>query len=80
MIETYGYAGAGLPGNPSDGYYGKTLSFAMSNCRARVLLYPRGAPGDQAFQGESPSSRTSTTYIELPDGVAITAVFGSSRY
>src|SRR3954452_15142374 len=42
MIETYGYARAGFLGNPSDGYYGKTLSFAMSNFRARVLLYPSG--------------------------------------
>jgi glucuronokinase len=40
MIETYGYARAGLLGNPSDGYFGKTLSFAMSNFRARVLVYP----------------------------------------
>jgi glucuronokinase len=29
-------------GNPSDGYFGKTLSFAMSNYRARVLIYPSG--------------------------------------
>ena len=42
MIETYGYARAGFLGNPSDGYYGKTISFAMSNFRARVLLYPSG--------------------------------------
>jgi glucuronokinase len=42
MIETYGYARAGLLGNPSDGYFGKTLSFAMSNFRARVLVYPSG--------------------------------------
>jgi glucuronokinase len=42
MIETYGYARAGMLGNPSDGYYGKTLSFAFSNYRARVLLYPSG--------------------------------------
>src|SRR5215831_18658566 len=42
MIETYGYARAGLLGNPSDGYFGKTLSFAMTNFRARVLLYPSG--------------------------------------
>jgi len=42
MIETYGYARAGLLGNPSDGYFGKTLSFAMSNFRARVLLSPSG--------------------------------------
>ncbi len=42
MIETYGYARAGFLGNPSDGYFGKTLSFAMSNFRARVLLSPSG--------------------------------------
>lgn len=42
MIETYGYARAGLLGNPSDGYFGKTISFAMSNFRARVLVYPSG--------------------------------------
>jgi glucuronokinase len=40
IIETYAYARAGLLGNPSDGYYGKTISFTMSNFRARVLLYP----------------------------------------
>src|SRR5215475_9115570 len=42
MIETYGYARAGLLGNPSDGYFGKTMAFAMSNFRARVLMYPSG--------------------------------------
>ena len=42
MIETYGYARAGFLGNPSDGYFGKTISFAMSNFRARVLIYPSG--------------------------------------
>ena len=40
MIETYGYARAGFLGNPSDGYFGKTISFTMLNFRARVLLYP----------------------------------------
>lgn len=40
MIETYAYARAGFLGNPSDGYYGKTLSFLARNFRARVLLYP----------------------------------------
>ncbi len=42
MIETYGYARAGFLGNPSDGYFGKTISFAFSNFRARVLIYPSG--------------------------------------
>ena len=40
MIETYAYARAGLLGNPSDGYYGKTIAFLAKNFRARVLLYP----------------------------------------
>ncbi len=40
MIETYAYARAGLLGNPSDGYYGKTISFLVRDFRARVLLYP----------------------------------------
>lgn len=40
MIETYGFARAGFLGNPSDGYYGKTIAFTMTNFRARVLLYP----------------------------------------
>ncbi|MDZ4798672.1 MAG: GHMP kinase [Bryobacteraceae bacterium] len=39
-IETYAYARAGLLGNPSDGYYGKTLAVLVRNFRARVLLYP----------------------------------------
>ena len=40
MIETYAYARAGLLGNPSDGYFGKTISFLVRNFRARVRLYP----------------------------------------
>lgn len=39
-IETYAYARAGLLGNPSDGYYGKTISLLVRNFRARVILYP----------------------------------------
>lgn len=40
IIETFAFARAGLLGNPSDGYFGKTISFSLSNFRARVLLYP----------------------------------------
>ena len=40
MIETYAYARAGLLGNPSDGYFGKTISCMVRNFRARVLLHP----------------------------------------
>ena len=40
MIETYAYARAGLLGNPSDGYFGKTIALLVRNFRARVLMYP----------------------------------------
>jgi glucuronokinase len=40
MLETYAYARAGMLGNPSDGYYGKTIALLVRNFRARVLLYP----------------------------------------
>jgi len=40
MIETYAYSRAALLGNPSDGYFGKTISFLVRNFRARVLISP----------------------------------------
>lgn len=40
IIESYAYARAGLIGNPSDGYFGKTISITVRNFRARVLCYP----------------------------------------
>jgi glucuronokinase len=40
MIETYAYSRAGLLGNPSDGYFGRTIAFLVRDFRARVLLYP----------------------------------------
>ena len=39
IIRTEAYPRVGLMGNPSDGYYGKTISFAFSNFRALVELY-----------------------------------------
>lgn len=39
LIKTRSYARAGLLGNPSDGYFGKTLSFAFSNFYAELTLY-----------------------------------------
>ncbi len=39
IIRTQAYPRAGLVGNPSDGYFGKTISFAFCNFRAEVVLY-----------------------------------------
>lgn len=39
IIRTRAYPRAALIGNPSDGYFGKTISFAFTNFRAEATLY-----------------------------------------
>ena len=39
IIRTRAYARAGLVGNPSDGYFGKTISIIVKNYCAEVTLY-----------------------------------------
>ncbi|MEW6357731.1 MAG: GHMP kinase [Planctomycetota bacterium] len=39
IIRKHAYARAGLLGNPSDGYFGKTISLIVRNYRATVTLY-----------------------------------------
>jgi glucuronokinase len=39
IIRTQAYARAGLLGNPSDGYHGKTISLIVKNFAAEVVLY-----------------------------------------
>jgi glucuronokinase len=39
IIETHSYPRAAVIGNPSDGYFGKTIAFLFSNFRASVQLY-----------------------------------------
>ena len=52
IITAHAYARAGLVGNPSDGYFGKTISFLIRNFRATVRLWESPhfeilpAPGD----------------------------------
>jgi glucuronokinase len=39
IITTHAYARAGLVGNPSDGYFGKTIAFSVRNFRCTVRLW-----------------------------------------
>jgi hypothetical protein len=39
IIRKRAYARAGLIGNPSDGYHGKTISISVRNFWAEVVLY-----------------------------------------
>src|SRR5438105_8997439 len=38
IITAHAHARAGLVGNPSDGYFGKTISFVIRNFRATVRM------------------------------------------
>ena len=55
MIETYAFARAGLLGNPSDGYFGKTIALVARNFRARVLLYPSARLEIKASKADMPA-------------------------
>lgn len=39
IIEKYSYPRAALIGNPSDGYFGKTIAFLFKNFGAKITLY-----------------------------------------
>lgn len=39
LIRTKSFARAGLLGNPSDGYFGKTISFTFRNFAAEIVMY-----------------------------------------
>ena len=39
LLRRRAYARAGLVGNPSDGYFGKTISLTLKNFWAEVVLY-----------------------------------------
>lgn len=54
MIETYAYARAALLGNPSDGYFGKTIAYIVRNFRARVLIYPSARLEIKASKADMP--------------------------
>jgi glucuronokinase len=54
MIETYAYARAGLLGNPSDGFFGKTIAFLVRNFRARVLIHPSARLEIRASKADMP--------------------------
>ena len=40
IIKTHAFPRAALIGNPSDGYFGKTIAFTFSNFQTDVTLYP----------------------------------------
>ena len=65
IISSHAFARAGLIGNPSDGYYGKTISFVVRNFRARVHLWE--SPHFEIIPGDGDLARFSSVREFLRD-------------
>jgi glucuronokinase len=61
IITGYAYPRAALIGNPSDGYFGKTIAFVFDNYQVKVQLY------ETPEINFIPSSRDYTTFADLND-------------
>jgi len=61
IIETSAYPRAAVIGNPSDGYFGKTIAFVFSNFIAKVQLY------QTPMLEIKPQRMDETTYINLEE-------------
>jgi len=68
--EATAYARAGLIGNPSDGYFGKTISFTMAEFGAKVSLY------EHPVVEIVPSLRDRSSYASIRDLVDDVKQFG----
>ncbi len=76
IITGKAYARAGLVGNPSDGYYGKTIAVILKNFAAEVIVYE--APELEIVPGQEDTPR----YASLDDltaDVALNGYYGGVR-
>jgi glucuronokinase len=76
IIESRAYARAGLLGNPSDGYFGKTISVIIRNFGAIVSIYesPELVIEEQVID----SNRFRNIY-HMVDSVNLTGYYGGAR-
>ncbi len=76
IIESRAYARAGLLGNPSDGYFGKTISIIIRNFGAAVTLYE--SPALVIEEQEEDLNEFRSIY-HLSDKVSLTGYYGGAR-
>ena len=76
IIETSAYARAGLLGNPTDGYNGKTISIIVRNFGARILLYP--SP-ELHIEAQEQDINVFRNIYHLVDSINLTGYYGGSR-
>lgn len=76
IIESRAFARAGLLGNPSDGYFGKTISIIVRNFSASVSIYE--TPELVIEECEEDSNKFRSIY-HLVDSVKLSGYYGGSR-
>ncbi len=76
IIESRAYARAGLLGNPSDGYFGKTISVIVKNFGAAVTLYE--SPSLVIEEQEDDLNQFRSIY-HLAEKVGLTGYYGGIR-
>lgn len=76
IIESRAFARAGLLGNPSDGYFGKTISIIVRNFSASVSIYE--SPELIIEECEEDSNKFRNIY-HLVDSVKLSGYYGGSR-
>lgn len=75
-FEATAYARAGLVGNPSDGYFGKTISIILRNFAAKVSIYEH--PELEIVPSFQDRSRYATVH-DLVDDVKLQGYYGGIR-
>jgi glucuronokinase len=76
IIETKSYPRAALIGNPSDGYFGKTIAFIFSNFSATVQLYESPL---LEIKPEKLDKPVYNSIEELVDGIKLNGYYGGVR-
>lgn len=76
IIETRAYARAGLLGNPSDGYFGKTISIIVRNFGASISLYETP---ELRIEEMDVDQSTFRNIYHMVDSVKLTGYYGGTR-
>lgn len=76
IIESRAYARAGLLGNPSDGYFGKTISISVGNFGAHISLYETP---ELKIENQSDDLNVFRNIYDLVDSVNLTGYYGADR-
>lgn len=76
IIEARAFARAGLLGNPSDGYFGRTISISVKNFGAQVSLYETP---ELCIEPQREDRNVYRNVYELVESVQLVGYYGADR-